>query len=127
MIRIFTCVICPNGCEITAVLKDGIISSIQNATCKRGEEYVRCELTNPMRSIASLAAVENGDLPLVSVRTNRPIPKSGISAVMGEIRKIRLKAPVSIGTVVIKNICGFDSDVIITKNIELFPKRKPSV
>jgi CxxC motif-containing protein len=70
-----------------------------------------------MRTIASLAVVENGELPLVSVRTNRPIPKSGISAVMGEIRKIRLKAPVSIGTVIIKNVCGFGSDIIITKNV----------
>jgi len=37
---------------------------------------------------------------------------------MKQIENIRLKAPVHIGQVVIKNVCGLDSDVIITKSVE---------
>ena len=41
MVREFTCIICPNGCEITAELEkteDGAcrIRSIEGAACKRG-------------------------------------------------------------------------------------------
>ena len=56
-------------------------------------------------------------LPLCSVRLNRPIPKREIFRVMSEIAGVRLTAPVRIGLIVIKNVCGLDSDVIVTKNM----------
>jgi len=37
--------------------------------------------------------------------------------VMAEINKVTLAAPVHIGDVVIKNVLGLNSDVIVTKHI----------
>ena len=53
MKKIFTCIICPNGCEIEVELDKDKIVNIEGATCKKGKEYVNQELTNPKRNISS--------------------------------------------------------------------------
>ena len=73
MTRTFTCIICPNGCEITAEYEGTDVRSIEGATCPKGQDYVRQELTDPRRNIATSIPVECGELPLVSVRLDRPI------------------------------------------------------
>lgn len=117
MLKKDICILCPNGCEITAELADGEIRSLAGAGCPRGEEYLRQELTRPMRSIASSVLLEGGTLPLASVRLSKPVPKNRIFDVMAEIKKARLAAPVSIGQVVISDVLGLGSDVVVTKNI----------
>lgn len=122
MLREFTCIICPNGCEITAEINekaDGTreIVSIEGATCPKGEAYVKQELTDPQRNIATSVLVEGGVLPLVSVRLTSPIPKARIFDAMAEIRKCRVTAPVHAGMVLIHNLLGYETDVIVTKEI----------
>lgn len=117
MLKEYTCIICPKGCDITAEVEDVNILSIEGASCKRGREYVKQELINPYRNIASSIMLEGGVLPLVSVRLSIPIPKEKIFDVMIVIKKARLKAPVSAGQVVISNVLGLNSNVIVTKNV----------
>lgn len=117
MLKKFVCIICPNGCEITAELEQGTILSMNGSGCPRGEEYVRQELTHPVRSISSSVRLEGGVLPLASVRLSKPVPKDRIFDVMHEIKEVCLKAPVSIGQVAISNVLNLNSDVIVTKNI----------
>lgn len=123
MVRQFTCIMCPMGCEVTAEgresgeIKNGEILVTGN-TCPKGREYAVQELTNPMRNIASSVLVEGGELPLASVRLDRPVPRDRIFDVMAEIRKQKLKAPVKAGQVVIENVLGLGSSVIVTKNIK---------
>lgn len=118
MLREFTCIVCPNGCSITAEIgNDGRIS-ITGAACKRGTAYVEQELTCPKRTISSSAAVKNGELPLVSVRLDAAVPKERIFDVMKEIGKLRLEAPVHIGDIAAANVLGLGSNVIVTKNVE---------
>lgn len=118
MLREYTCIICPNGCEIQADVENGKILSITGNICPKGETYVEQELTDPRRNIASSVLVKNGELPLASVRLTNPIPKGEIGRAMEEIRKISLEAPVKAGTVVISGILGYESDVIVTKTVE---------
>lgn len=124
MLRTFTCIICPNGCEIQVNFEEKaakvspVILSIEGAACPRGEEYVRQELTDPKRNIATSVLVEGGVLPLASVRLTNPIPKEMIFRAMEEIKKIHLKAPVQAGTVVIYQLLGQEADVIVTRDVE---------
>nr|WP_319490039.1 DUF1667 domain-containing protein [uncultured Caproiciproducens sp.] len=118
MLKKYICIVCPNSCEITAEVENGQILSLTDASCNRGQEYVRQELTNPVRNIASSVFLEDGVLPLASVRLSKPIPKEKIFRVMKEIKEARLKAPVKIGQVVIENVLGLDSNVIVTKNVD---------
>lgn len=117
----FTCIICPNSCEIEAQYEeqDGkvIVTKVTGNTCKRGEDYVRQELTDPRRTITSSVLVLGGELPLASVRLTGPIPKAKIFDAMKEIRKISVKAPVKAGTVLIHDLFGYDSDLIVTKSV----------
>ncbi len=117
MLKEYTCIICPNGCELTAEFEGGKILSVQGAACKRGYAYIEQELTNPQRNIASSIRLEGGELPLVSVRLSKPIPKDKIFEVMAVIRKSRLQAPVHPGQVAIPNVLGLGSDVIVTKQV----------
>jgi len=116
-VRSFTCIVCPNGCEITARYGEGGIEAIEGAACPKGRDYVRQELTDPRRSIATSVPVEGGELPLVSVRLTNAIPKKDIFAVMAEINKLRVKAPVRIGDVLIEDVLGLGSSVVVTKNV----------
>ncbi|MDO4267150.1 MAG: DUF1667 domain-containing protein [Eubacteriales bacterium] len=126
MIREFTCIVCPNGCTVRAELEEErqgaaageqTIIKIGGAGCPRGEEYVRQELTDPKRNIATSVLVKGGELPLVSVRLTAPIPKRYIFDAMEQIKKVSLQAPVKSGAVVIENLLGLGVDVIATKNI----------
>lgn len=117
MLKDYFCIICPNGCEITAETEKGEILSLSGAKCKRGNEYVKQELIDPRRNIATSVLLLDGELPLVSVRVTNSIPKDQIFQVMEEIKKIKLQAPVVSGQIAIENVLGLGSDVIITKNV----------
>ncbi|HBF38792.1 MAG TPA: molybdopterin oxidoreductase, partial [Firmicutes bacterium] len=117
MVKKYTCIVCPNGCELQAELEDGKMLELRGAGCKRGIDYVEQELANPQRNIASSILLEGGVLPLVSVRLSRPIPKAKIFEVMAAIKKARLQAPVHAGQVAIANVLGLGSDVIVTKHV----------
>jgi CxxC motif-containing protein len=118
MKRTFTCIVCPNGCEIDAEYEGTNVLSVTGNLCPKGKAYVTQELIDPRRTIASSVRVLGGTMPLASVRLNRPVPKDRIFDVMAEIRRKTLQAPVRIGDVVIENVLGLGSDVLITKNVE---------
>lgn len=116
--RTFTCIVCPNGCSIETEYENGKLLSIKGNKCKKGAQYVEQELTDPRRTIASTVRITGASLPLCSVRLTQAIPKKDIFRVMEEINKVCLSAPVSIGQVVLSNVCGLASDVIVTRNME---------
>lgn len=118
MNRKLTCIVCPGGCEIDVEFDGTGIQNITGAVCDRGRNYAASEITNPMRSVSSSVRLTGGMLPLASVRLTSPVPKNRMTDVMAEIRQITVDAPVSIGQVVVKNILGLESDLIITKNID---------
>ena len=115
-----TCIVCPNGCplEIDFEEKPAIqVIQIEGHTCDKGPKWAEQELTRPMRTIAGNIQVENGDFPLVSVRTDAPIPKNSIFQVMKEIQSTTVKAPVSIGETLIKNPAGTDCSIVATRHV----------
>ena len=111
------CIVCPNGCDLTIIADDNILQ-IEGALCKRGEEYAYSEMTNPMRMFTTSVLVDGGEVPLVSVRTTEPIPKDLAFDFIASMHKIHLKAPVQIGQIIMRKVCGCDSNVIATKNVQ---------
>jgi len=125
MNREFTCIMCPTGCDIEAEIKDTgvppedgpVILRITGAACVRGHAYVENELKNPLRIVTSSVRVTGGNDPITSVRLTAPVPQARMMDVIQELRKITVEAPVNIGQVIIRNILGLQSDVIITRHI----------
>ena len=115
------CVICPNGCELRAVIEEGpeiVIKEITGELCEKGPAWVEQELLNPMRTIASSIMIDGGDYPLVSVRTDAAIPLESISNVMKAIKSIKVKAPVRIGDVLLKEPAGISCNIIATRHVK---------
>lgn len=113
-----TCIGCPLGCSISVSLSDnGEVSEITGNTCKKEEEYARKEVTNPSRVVTSIVKINNGDVNMVSVKTAEDIPKGKIFDCMEALKKVTVTAPVQIGEVIIKNVCGTGVDVIATKKV----------
>jgi len=107
----FVCILCPRGCRIK-VTDDG---NITGNFCKRGIGYVQTELTSPTRTVTTTAKTIYKDLPRISVKTDKPIPKGMISKIMKEINKAVIDRPMSIGEVLIENILDTDSNIVLTK------------
>ena len=122
------CVICPNGCQLQAEIQEGERPAVTNVTgnlCDKGPEWARQEIVNPMRTIASSVLVEDGDLPMVSVRTDSAIPLKKIFEVMKEIRAARVNAPVRIGDVIIEKVTGLTCNIIATRNVKKTEDGRP--
>ncbi len=120
----FLCVVCPNGCTIDAAFEAGgeghepRLISAGGYRCPRGETWVRQEIENPMRTIASSVLVRGGDYIAASVRTTAPIPLARVMDVMREIRAQHPQAPLRIGQVLISHPCGLDTDIVVTRDVE---------
>ena len=131
MRKTITCIICPNGCLLSADVSEPgtdapvtgtgcprvIDSPVTGAGCPRGEAYFIQEITDPRRTLTSSVLVTDGELPLCSVRLTDPVPIARIPDVMKEIRKMKVEAPLESGTVLIRDVLGLGSDVITTKTI----------
>ena len=118
MKREFTCIICPNGCRISVEYEGTNIKNITGDECPKGKDYVKNEITNPLRVFTGSVLVENGDFSLVSVKTPVPIPKKYLKKV-GEItHRIKVEAPVEIGKIIASNLFGDDIDLIATRKVE---------
>jgi CxxC motif-containing protein len=118
--RTLTCVVCPNGCELEVCLDKNNQVNVKGTDCKRGYEWAKQELINPRRTIASNILVDNGDWPLVSVRTDKPIFLSDIAKVMETIKAIRVQAPVKLGDVLIANAADTGASIIATRNVVVY-------
>ena len=117
MEQILTCINCPVGCRMTVTLSDGgEFVSVTGNTCPRGAIYARQECTLPLRMITAVIPVSGSRTPL-SVKTNRPVPKSMIASVMAELSRVRVSLPVRAGQVVIPDVLGTGSDIIATRSL----------
>ena len=137
MMKEFTCIICPRGCIIEIDTGEGLameksraeggagfeptleraLASAAGMGCRRGADYVRQEIVNPMRTIATSAKVLGGTMQLVSVRTTKAIPKSLIRKVLSQAQALVLAAPVEAGRILIAGVAGSESDIIATSSV----------
>ena len=114
MKRTLTCIICPRGCTLTAEVVDGQVT-VTGHTCPKGAEYAVSEILHPMRTVTATIRVSNRHNTMVSVKTSAPIPKDRMMDVMTVLRNTTVKAPVSIGQVLLPDVEG--SSIVATKSI----------
>lgn len=115
MKRTLTCIICPRGCTLTAEFTDGNVS-VTGHTCPKGAEYAVNEVLHPMRTVTATIRVANRKDTMVSVKTEKAVPKERMMSVMETLRNMTVAAPVSIGQILLQDVEG--SAIIATKRIE---------
>ena len=112
-----TCIVCPIGCKILIKTDGNKFEALDGFKCKRGIEYARSEALDPRRMLTTSVLVSNGEWPLVSVKSSKPVPKDKLFSVLKEIKKTSVKAPVKPGQTIIKNAANSGIDIIATKKI----------
>ena len=116
MVRELTCIVCPKGCPLKVELENGAVANVTGHTCPRGKQYAIDECTHPMRTITTTVRATDGSV--IPVKTATTIPKELMFECMKEINKAVLSLPAHIGDVVIANILGTGTDVIVTANAD---------
>lgn len=117
MTKELICIGCPMGCQINVELDGGKILSIDGYTCQKGKKYAETECTNPSRIVTSTVPVDGGDCRVVSVKTAGNIPKDKIFDCIAVLCGLRVKAPVNIGDIIVKNVCSTQIDIVATKSV----------
>lgn len=117
LVQEFICTTCPMGCRIRVVCENGKLLDAEGQACKRGLDYVRTELTDPRRMVATTVRVHGGRWPLVPVRTAAPVPKASIRNILSLLRQIQLQAPVTLGQVILADAAGTGVDVVASRDM----------
>ena len=111
------CITCPVGCTLEVTHEGETLLNVEGNTCPRGEKYVKEELTDPRRMVATTVKVKGGLHPLVPVYTQAPVPKPRIFELLDKIRQVEIDAPVEINQVVLADPLGEGIDVIASRDM----------
>lgn len=102
MKKTLTCIECPIGCQLEVELENGVAVSVKGNACPKGKAYAESEVVCPVRVVTSTVRAQNG--VMVPVKTEKPVKKSEIFAVMQKINAASCTLPVKIGDVIVNNI-----------------------
>lgn len=112
MKRTYICTVCPVGCEIEAEYENDTVLSVKGNTCKRGEQYVKAELTNPVRTLTTTVRREDGKI--ISVRTDEPIPRRLMLDAMTALNSMRAPKGAKPGDILTQDLLGLNISVSVT-------------
>lgn len=107
-------IVCPIGRFLNVEMEDGKVKSVIGNRCHKGKKYAMDECISPTRTLTTSVTVKGGDM--VSVKSDKPLPKDNIIKYMRIINKVCLHPPINIGDTVIKNIDNTGVNIIATKN-----------
>ena len=109
-----TCIICPIGCRIIQ-LADG--EHFSGNKCARGEEFIKTEMTSPMRTLTTTVRTTFPAMPVLPVRTRGEVPKGKIMEIMRELSKVTVTEKTGIGETIVADILGTGCDIIATSDL----------
>ncbi|WP_125152062.1 DUF1667 domain-containing protein [Clostridium rectalis] len=112
------CIGCPMGCALQVELKDKKVTKVTGNICPRGKAYAEKECTNPTRIVTSSIKLENGEIDMVSVKTEKDIPKGKIFECVQAINKLKVKAPINVGEILIKDVANTGVNIVATKKVK---------
>jgi len=116
MMKKLTCIICPNGCNLSVEeCKGGFV--VTGNVCNKGRDFAIGEMTNPCRSVTSTVKTVFPAVPRLSVKTARDIPYRLIFESMRQINGVTIDHPVHIGDVIIEDVCGTGVSIVATSDL----------
>ncbi len=116
------CIVCPVGCRLKVDV-DGSKVEVSGNKCMRGKVYGTQEVLEPKRMLTSTVKVVGGNVPRCSIISRNPVPKGKIFDMMNVIRNTQVSAPVSVGDVIISNICDSGVDMVATRSVDVDDRR----
>ena len=110
------CITCPKGCTLEVHREGDTVVKVGQG-CKRGHEYANRELVDPRRMVSSTVKISGGVHPLLPVYTSDVFPKPRIPELMSALRSLKIKAPVRMNEVVIKDALGTGINILASRDI----------
>ncbi len=114
-VKSLICIECPIGCQIEVAIKDDNALCVTGNTCPRGKVYAENEVICPRRVVTSTVRADNGEL--LPVKTDRPVKKSEIFAIMQKINTVTCTRPIKIGDVIVENLSE-NVNLVATGNLK---------
>jgi len=111
------CIVCPTGCIVQVKRTEEGEITYEGYACKRGLDYAKQEFIAPKRILTTTIRVDNGFLPLVPVRTDKPISKEKLDEALNIIAKTIIKAPVKMGDILIEKFANEEANLIASRNL----------
>ena len=106
-VKEITCIVCPRGCRAKVRIIGGKVVGIENVKCKRGKDYIAQEAVDPKRILFTTIPIDRAKgIRVLPVRSDKPFPKGMLKKGFEELKKIRVKAPIRVGEVLVENILG---------------------
>ena len=110
-VKKLTCVECPIGCSIEVTVDGGVAVKVEGNGCPRGKLYAENEVVCPKRVVTTTVRAQDGQV--IPVKTDRPVKKTEIFAVMKKINDTVCTLPIRTGDVIIENVDG-EANVVAT-------------
>lgn len=115
----YLCIGCPLGCrlEVAEDLEQHAIVEVRGFSCRRGRDYAIQEHTAPRRIVTTTVAIERARWARLPVRSSAPAPKVAVSEICAALRSVHLSAPVKMGDIIVRNVLGYDVDIIAARDM----------
>lgn len=116
--EVIICLVCPLACHIKLSIDDeGNVKKVVGAKCDKGKEYALKEYTSPERVLTATVRTSVSSHPLLSVRTDRPIPKKLLRECMSLLAKVKIDPPVKMGEVILPNLLNTGANLLATQEL----------
>jgi len=118
-----TCICCPHGCALKVVKEGDKVVSVSGNNCSRGAAFGEQEVIDPRRVFSTTVPIEGAICGKIPVKLTQQFPKTRLIEAAFEIQKLRLKAPVKVGQVLIKDLLGEKGcDVVACRTLDVAAK-----
>ena len=112
------CVNCPKGCRITVTMEGEKAVEVTGYSCENGKNYAMQESVCPMRILTTTVKITQSTLRVLPVMSEKEIPLHVWKQAMEEVRKITVQAPVSIGQIILEDLCGTGVRLIASRSMK---------
>ncbi len=112
------CTVCPLGCHITVEGEQEKIAAMEGYGCARGQQYATTEFSHPVRILTSTVKTDSRKIPLVPVRSTKPVPKEKLFECMRIFNQCKVKLPIKLYDVVVQNVCNTGIDIVTTTAVK---------
>lgn len=82
------------------------------------DQYATTEFSHPVRILTTTIKTDSEKVPLIPVRSEKPIPKEKIMDCMNVIRECKVSAPVNVYDILVENICDTGINIVATGHLD---------
>jgi NADPH-dependent 2,4-dienoyl-CoA reductase/sulfur reductase-like enzyme/CxxC motif-containing protein/multimeric flavodoxin WrbA len=101
-----TCICCPHGCQLRVIKEGDKVIEVRGNGCSRGAAFGEQEVIEPRRVFSTTVAIKGAICGKIPVKLSGDFPKDKLVEAAAEIQKLELDAPVYVGQVLIRDLCG---------------------